>query len=76
MEEFNHAAAQLRVDEAILDYLMYSATHHLIENAKSALSNDMYSETQALVELSLEMVDCKLVFNLLSHHCQQDSHRM
>ena len=76
MEEPNHAAVQLRVDEAILDYLMYSATHNLVENAKSALANDMYAKVEALVEPSLEMVDCKLLSSLLSHHYQQDSHRM
>lgn len=72
----DHALAQLRVDEAILDYLIFSATHQLIENAKLVLAKDMYSEMDALVELSLEMVDCKLAFNLQSYRRQQGSHRM
>lgn len=65
MAEPNNASTQLRVDEAILDYLMFTATHTLIGNAKSALANDEYSKNEALVEISLEMVDCKLVFNPL-----------
>lgn len=74
--DLDNSLPQLRVDEAILDYLIFSATHKLIENAKSNLSNDMYTKVEALVELSLEMVDCKIVVNFLSHHLQQGSHRL
>ena len=66
--EPDNASGQLRVDEAILDYLIFSATHKLIEKAKLVLANGMYPKMEALVELSLEMVDCKLVLNLVSHH--------
>lgn len=61
MTESNDGTAHLQVDEAILDYLMFAATHTLVENAKAALANDMYSKDKALVETLLEMVDCKLV---------------
>lgn len=66
--EPDNVSSQLRVDEAILDYLIFSATHKLIEEAKLVLANDMYPKMEAPLELSLEMVDCKLVLNLLSHH--------
>lgn len=67
MAKPNNAFAQLRVDEAILDYLMFFATLKLIENAKSALANEMCTKEEALEEMSLEMVDCKLLVLLFSH---------
>lgn len=73
MAESDNASAQLRVDEAILDYLIFAATSTLIENAKSVLSNDVCSKDEALAEISLELVDCKHTFKLLSRH-QHDSH--
>lgn len=68
MTEFNHSSIQLRVDEHILDYLMFAATHTLIENAKSALADDQQFKNKVLAEMSLEMVDCKLIFDLLLCH--------
>lgn len=61
MVGLNHYSMQLRVDEIILDYLMFAATHTLIENAKSALIDDQRFKNEILVDVSLEMVDCKLL---------------
>lgn len=67
MTDSNHndknSSMQLRVDEAILDYIMFSATYNLIENAKSSLRHDDQPQPskkdEARVETLLEMVDCK-----------------
>ena len=66
MAESHCSSTQLLVDEAILEYLIFAATHSLVENAKSALANKMYFTDEAQVEMLLEMVDCLPLFNILS----------
>jgi hypothetical protein len=56
----------LRVDKAILDYVMYIATHDLLENMKLSFPNGQQPKTKAILNKSLETVDCELGFILFT----------
>ena len=61
------SSIQIQIDVAILDYLIYTATHNLIDNAHADLRNDQDSSpprNEVRKEKSrvlLEMVDCESV---------------
>lgn len=48
---------QLSIDEAILDYLLYSAIKSLLAYIQSAINGGLDAEK---IELPLQLVDCKI----------------
>lgn len=48
---------QLSIDEAILDYLLYSAIKSLLTYIQSAINGGLDAEK---IELPLQLVDCKI----------------
>lgn len=60
MDRCADPSVQLQVDEAILDYLLYTTTRSLLEQSKSVLSSNDGSKTPSRAELPLQMVDCKI----------------
>lgn len=49
---------QLSIDEAILDYLLYTAIKSLLAYIQSAINGGLDAEK---IELPLQMVDCKVI---------------
>ncbi len=58
-ERRTDSSRQLEIDEAILDYLLYTAIRALLEDTKSSKEQHGESETPAQAYLILQMVDCR-----------------
>ena len=54
---------QLQIDEAILDYLLYTATKALLDKGKSAQFDENTSAPQDAAELTMQMVNCMLLLS-------------
>ena len=59
MERCADPALQLPIDEAILDYLLYTAIKAQLEHLQSVISGSLGSD-QTAVKLSLELVECEI----------------
>lgn len=57
MEICADTLTQLSIDEAILDYLLYTAIKSLLAYIQSAITGGLDAEK---VELPLQLVDCKI----------------
>lgn len=61
MERFADTLTQLSIDEAILDYLLYTAIKSLLTYIQSAITGGLDSNNQEKIELPLQLVDCEIV---------------
>ena len=61
MERFADTLTQLSIDEAILDYLLYTAIKSLLAYIQSAITGGLDSNNQKRIELPLQLVDCGIV---------------
>lgn len=52
--------SQLSIDEAILDYLLYTAIKSLLAYIQSAITGGPDSKNQQKIELPLQLVDCEI----------------
>lgn len=67
MERCADPNTQLEIDEAILDYLIYTGIKALLQKSKSVILNNNNGEPHNEVELSLQMVDCRFLPNPQHH---------
>lgn len=58
-------STQLSIDEAILDYLLYTANKSLLAYIQSAINGGLDAEK---IELPLQLVDCKISIPKCSYH--------
>lgn len=61
MERFADTLTQLSIDEAILDYLLYTAIKSLLTYIQSAITGGLDSNNQEKIELPLQLVDCEII---------------
>lgn len=60
MERLADSLTQLSIDEAILDYLLYTAIKSLLAYIQSAITGGLDSNNQGKIELPLQLVDCEI----------------
>lgn len=62
LERCADTLTQLSIDEAILDYLLYTAIKSLLAYIQSAITGGPDSKNQESIELPLQLVDCEVSF--------------
>lgn len=60
LERCADTLTQLSIDEAILDYLLYTAIKSLLAYIRSAITGGPDSKNQQKIELPLQLVDCEI----------------
>ncbi len=53
------SSTQLEVDEAILDYLLFTATQALLEDFKALKDGTLVALAQGAADIPLQLVDCE-----------------